>query len=407
MKLGSFDKIKEDLEQEKQNNEKKIILYDEKARISKVNTFEYKAGNTLAFSMISHLVIFLISLVLIKNLGIITFTNIIPALSYPAIVVGGSLGIGTLINNLINKKFQTKKRLKVFSTAKTQTEKLKEQLHYQIELEKAINRNLVINQTINQVNSTEAMLREISSKYEINDKSASKKEEDIRKRIEELSILVKEQYNKLDILSTQKVLHNRFWRIRSKIQIITDTFVTATLIGMFTMFFTELPLMVINEAVTYSSTLSFITTTFTPFIVGIIGACGYMIKRNKDHKKIFDNFNAQLGENALPEKYEKYDSVYKEQEKIKTLTEKQIRNISLTVIQLKEEQQIFNSMDSKKDSEMHLESKNKSKEQKDISFKDFSQLFTIEKNFNDPLPYEEKEAVLVRKRTYTNPNDKE
>ena len=33
MKLGSFDKIKEDLEQEKQNNEKKIILYDEKARI--------------------------------------------------------------------------------------------------------------------------------------------------------------------------------------------------------------------------------------------------------------------------------------------------------------------------------------------------------------------------------------
>lgn len=109
MKLGSFDKIKEDLEQEKQNNEKKIILYDEKARISKVNTFEYKAGNTLAFSMISYLVIFLISLVLIKNLGIITFTNIIPALSYPAIVVGGSLGIGTLINNLINKKFQTKK----------------------------------------------------------------------------------------------------------------------------------------------------------------------------------------------------------------------------------------------------------------------------------------------------------
>ena len=99
--------------------------------------------------MISYLVIFLISLVLIKNLGIITFTNIIPALSYPAIVVGGSLGIGTLINNLINKKFQTKKRLKVFSTAKTQTEKLKEQLHYQIELEKAINRNLVINQTIN------------------------------------------------------------------------------------------------------------------------------------------------------------------------------------------------------------------------------------------------------------------
>ena len=33
-------------------------------------------------------------------------------MSYPAIVIGGSFGVGTLINSLINKKFKTKERYK-------------------------------------------------------------------------------------------------------------------------------------------------------------------------------------------------------------------------------------------------------------------------------------------------------
>lgn len=137
MNLEDLKKTKEELEQEKQENDKKISLCDERTRMSKVNSFEYKAGTTLTFSMIGYLAIFLTSFILIKSLGVTAFTNIIPALSFPVIVVGGSLGVGTLIRTLMDKKFQAKERLKAFSTAKTQTEKLEEEIHYQIELEKA------------------------------------------------------------------------------------------------------------------------------------------------------------------------------------------------------------------------------------------------------------------------------
>ena len=312
MNIEDLKKTKEELEQEKHENDKKIGLCDERTRMAKVNALEYKAGTTLAFSMMGgYLPLFLISTTLINHVGVTAFTNVIPAFSFPAIMVGGSLGVGTLIRTLMDKKYQTKERLKAFSTAKTQTEKLEEEIHYQIELEKANNRNLVIDQAINVLNSNESMLRKISSKYEISDKSISKNKEEARKRIEELSTLIKEQYDKLDILSTEKVLHDRFWRIRSKFQKGTDMSMAAGISGLFTMFFTGFPLIMVNDAITYSSVFSSLATTFTPFVAGIVGACGYMAKRNKNHKKVFDNLNSQLGENALPEKYEKYEEQLK------------------------------------------------------------------------------------------------
>jgi len=351
MIIEDFEKTKEQLEEQKKENNKKIVLCDERTRMAKVNSFEYKAGTTLTFSMVGYFAIFLASSALIKGIGVTAFTNVIPALSYPAIVVGSSLGVGTLINTLMAKKYQTKERLKAFSIAKTQTEKLEEEIHYEIELEKANNRNLVIDQAINVLNSNESMLRRISSKYDISDKSTLKTEEEARKRIEQLSTFIKEQYDKLDILSTQKVLHDRFWRIRSKFQKSTDIIMAAVISGMVTMHFTGFPLMMVNEAITYSTEIANLATIFSPFIAGIIGASGYMAKRNKDHKKVFDSLNSQLGENALPEIYEKYEGAYEEQEEIKALIETQIRDISLAVIQLKEEQQVLESMESKTNQE--------------------------------------------------------
>ena len=426
MNLEDFKKTKEELEQQKQENDKKISLCDERTRMLIVNSFEFKAGTTLIFSMIGYLAIFLTSLVLalIKGLGVTTFTNVIPALSFPAIVVGGSLGVGTLIRTLMYKKYQTKERLKAFSTAKTQTEKLEEEIHYQIELGKANNRNLVIDQAINVLNSNESMLRKISSKYDISDKSISKNEEEARKRIEELSTLIKEQYDKLDILSTQKVLHDRFWRIRSKFQKGTDMLMSAGISGWFTMFFTVFPLMMVKYAITYSSVFSSLATTFTPFVAGIVGACGYMVKRNKDHKKVFDNLNSQLGENALPEKYEKYEGAYEEQQEIKVLIEKQIRDISLAIIQLKEEQQVLESMISTKESETKTDSKTKTWDDVLYTEEEIHQymqmpessvpfnpetIFGTDENIEeqtDNLQNEQSGPRLVKRRKPTNPNDK-
>ena len=146
MNIEEIEKTKLELEQSKQENDKKINLYDERTRMSKVNSFENKAINIFAFSMFGYLPIFLASSALINNIGVAAFTNVIPALSYPAIVIGSSFGVGTLLNSLLNRKFKTKERYKSFSTAKTKTEKLEEEISYQIELEKAKNRNKAINE---------------------------------------------------------------------------------------------------------------------------------------------------------------------------------------------------------------------------------------------------------------------
>lgn len=410
MNLEDIKKIKEELEQTKEENDKKIGLCDERKRMSKVNSFEYKAGTTLSFSMIGYLAIFLTSTILINSLGVTAFTKIIPALSFPIIVGGGSLGIGAIIRILMDKKFRTKERLKAFSTAKTQTEKLEEEIHYQIELEKANNRNLVVEQAINVLNYNESMLRRISSKYDINGKSTSKAEAEAKKRIEELSNLIKEQYNKLDIFSTQKILHDRFWRIRSKFQKRTDMSTVAGITGMFIMFFTGFPLIMVNDAITYSSTFPSLATTLTPFVAGIVGACGYMVKRNKDHKKVFDNLNYQLGKNALQEKYEKYERTYEEQEEIKALIEKQIRDISLTIIELKEEQQVLKRMISTNKLERPVEEKENSKGQEDILFQDFLQLHITEETKRDVLEHPEKYDTCdarIRMGMFYNDEEKE
>lgn len=84
-----------------------------------------------------------------------------------------------------------------------------------------------------------------------------------------------------------------------------------------------------------------------------------MTKRNKDRKKVFDDFNSQLGENSLPEKYKDFDKIYEEQQEISALIEKQIRDISLGVIQLKEKQQVLESIISAKESETSIDNKNK------------------------------------------------
>ena len=67
MKLEDLQKVKQKLKKQKQKINKQIDLYDEKARVSKVNSFENKAINTLGFSLIIYLPFLLTSSLLVKN----------------------------------------------------------------------------------------------------------------------------------------------------------------------------------------------------------------------------------------------------------------------------------------------------------------------------------------------------
>ena len=331
MNIEEFEKSKKELLKAKKDNDKKISIIDERTKISKLNSFDNKALVILGFSMIEYLLIFPVSLAIIKKIGVIAFTNIIPTLCYPVILSGSSFGIGFLINFLVNKKFKIKEKYKSFSNAKTNIEKLQEEVYYQIELEKANNRNKSIDMALNLLESNKKMLNTMPHQYELDDSITLKTLENEKIKSNELSDIFKEKYNKLDILSTQKVLFDNFCNIKSKLQKITDIMLTIMLVGIGTMIFTSFPLIMLKEALIYSSLFKVFTSIFAQVAVFTVMTGGYMVKRNKNHEKVFDIFNSKLGENAL----EKVGDVY-EKQNISRLIQNQINDISLTYVLLQE-----------------------------------------------------------------------
>ena len=378
MNLEEFEKTKKELEEAKKQNDEQIAISDERTRMAKVNSLEYKGGITLMFSMLAYIALLFTSLGLTKSLGAGVITNIFPGFTYPIALIGGSLGIGVIGRVLFDNKFKVKERLKAFSTAKTQTEKLEEEVYYQIELEKANNRNKAIDESIKVLNLNQTMLSRISSRYDLNDKTAPHSKEEAEKKAEELSAIIKEQYEKLDILSTQKVLHDRFWKIRQKFQRRTETMMAPMLSGMFTMFFWSFPTIFIKDIMPSGSLLTTLAVPFAPLVAGVVGGSAYMLKRNSNYKKVFNNLNAQLGENALVETYEQFESAYEEQQELESLIANQIRDIIVAEVRLQENKRYLDTFVTEEE------------KKEEVLFKDFPQLHITEETKKDVLQHPER-----------------
>lgn len=343
MNLQFIEKTRNELKQEKRENKKKLGLFDKKRKLLKESSFEHKAGVTVTFAIFGYLAIYLIASFFINELGVVAFTNIFPGFSFPLVAIGGSLGVGCLIRTLVYEKLHINSKLKSFSTAKTQAEKLEEEVQYEIEMEKLKSRDLVIKQTLNILNANESVTKYVSSDENTNDKGVSKDETETRRVIEKLSKLINEQNNKLDMLSTQKTLHDRFWRFRSKTQKKLDMVINAGMCGLFAMYFSLLPLAMI-KSVEFSSLSSSLTTMLIPFMAGAVGTFGYILKRNMVYKKVFNKFNSSLRENALPKSYSNNKKANEKSEDLQALIERQIANISSSLIQLEENQQVLDDM---------------------------------------------------------------
>lgn len=139
-----FDKSKAELKTEKEKNNKQLIISGERNRVVSANKFEYKFGVTSLFSMGAYALLMILSAILISSLGASVITNILPGISYPTVILGSSLIMGTIGRILFDKKNKIKEKLKSLSVAKTEIEKLEEEVNYQIEIEKLKNRNKVI-----------------------------------------------------------------------------------------------------------------------------------------------------------------------------------------------------------------------------------------------------------------------
>lgn len=107
MKIEDFEKSKRELE--KEHNNKQIAISDERVRVTNANRLEHKFMTTFAFSIISYMLLFIPSAVLTKTLGASVITNILPGFSYPIVMLGGSLAMGTIGRILCKKNTKLRK----------------------------------------------------------------------------------------------------------------------------------------------------------------------------------------------------------------------------------------------------------------------------------------------------------
>lgn len=396
MNIEDFEKSKIELRKEKEQNNKQIDINDERYRMANVNRLEYEFMVTSVFSMVAYLLLFIPSVILIKTLGTSVITNILPGFSYPIVMLGGSLVMGTIGKIILDKKYKTKERFKSFSSAKTETEKLEEEVHYQIELEKIKNRNKAINEAIEVLGSNQSMLSRISSRYDLIDKNELQTTETAEKKVEELSAIIEEQYKELDIYSTQNVLHNRFWKVRSKFERIMNATLFPMMGGMLTMSVTLIPLffMKVADMMPKTSSLGALAIAFTPLVASVIGCSAYVLKTNKDHKKLFNKLNSQLSENALEENLDKtFEMALEERQKIESMIKNQIRDISLTQVQLQESKRYLDTCMTEED------------KKKAILEQEFPKLEITEKTredvLNNPEKYTSCDARIRMGKFYT------
>jgi len=353
MKTEDLKIINDELKEEIKKNNKQITVSDERKRMAKVNQFEYKFFSALFFSILPYVGLFILFQIFTANDIMALITNTIPVKSLFYIIVGSSLGIGIIGTKILEWKFKVKERFKSFTKAKTEYGKIKEEIKYSIELEKANNRNRTIRETMDLLRSNQLILNSLHNIYD-NNINVSQNIEECKNIVDELSMLLNEKYKELDILTTQKVLHERFKNVRTKAQQTIDIIGASLMGGMLSLIYVDMPFIImgISETLVYNSLPAALIATYTPYVIGIAGVSAYMIKRNKNYTKVFNSFNKNLDENALPEKIK---DPREEQLNIDAKIESKIREISIARAQLQEQKRIMESYaenDEKKEKEI-------------------------------------------------------
>ena len=329
MNFENYQKTKEELEKEIKNNQEKMNEYDEKSRMAQVNKFEYKIGLILGISALSYFFLFILPTLLTSNSLISSLVLILPGEGVSGIIIGASLIVGTMGLKVIQKINKLKKRFTSFSNARTETEKLEEQVTYSIELEKVYNKKCAIKETIDSL-----MINQMISLSTKNEKKISQPHKETKNTVLALSKLLREKQEELDVLVTKQTLHEMFWKInRSKADKFFDILASAGIASLLSIFIFMAPM--ISELVTYQSVL---TSVLAPFIVSAVITSGYMIKRNRNYTKAFHNLNKKLGKNALSNNKK---TVYEEEKGLSKSISAKIKEVSMILLELQEQKRII------------------------------------------------------------------
>lgn len=194
------------------------------------------------------------------------------------ILIGTSISFGLLANNIVEKKFlKLKQKLRNFSDSKTEQKLLEEETRYQMVYEIAKNRNLAIDKALEILDSEE--------QREVNKEEIEKKNIDLE--LQKLN-------NDLTILTRKKILANKFWRYRSKVQPIVECFIFSIIVAS-----------LISTILTIAT--SSLLSVLIPFPASLLVGTIFTAKATKENRKVYNKLNQELRYDALPKKrnYEK------------------------------------------------------------------------------------------------------
>lgn len=333
MNLRELEKSTEELKFKNRENEDNINLNQQKINTMKENGLGMKGALISSISMI----VYAILLIFFVLGGTSILPSFIPSNLISPIIALTSIVAGVVGENLLEKLKGGNKKV-----SRNSVKELEEKIKLEIELEKSNNKNIAIKQSIDILNTNENVIKSISN--ETNIVNSTLKEENVQ----ELELDLEKQYKKLDELTINKILNDKFWMYNNKTKPLFKVLTISSICAIGATVLFGIPNVLLNDLLTYSNMYASLLSVTTPLILGGITGSLYTIKNNKNHKKVYKKLKEEFNLNA-------FDSKLIEKE-----IEVTIKNISELEIKIQEVKRVNEKIMSLKNADdKDIESTNK------------------------------------------------
>lgn len=294
MNTKLFDKTSDELFKDYYTYSDEINSYNEKIKLSKYNLFESKLKLTLLNSILPYILLVLSTTKITKRLGVNLITDVYSAIFVPLTITIMSVFIGSIIKDVIYKKNNINSKI-----SKPEYEKIEEQIAYEIELEKANNREKAVEKAIQSFRENKVYLPFFSKRYVMKKKLELDPVEQEKEKFEEASIIVDEKKEELDIASMKKVIGNRLFKYRAKNNQQRKDLILCLGFILSVVSLNTLSLFLLGNCAFYNSLFESIIPTVVPLVSSTVLSKIYILKRNNDYSKALNNINVKLGKDKI------------------------------------------------------------------------------------------------------------
>lgn len=388
-----FNKIKKDIEEECCEISEYNYDCENKRDVLKANTKDSKLMKAGFISVVS----FVPSMV--ASFGLMdSFTNglTLHMTTIMSVAVATSIVFGYVGQKIITSV--SKKKMKKFSNAKTNSDILNEMIHYEIEMEKLETKEEILNKMYENIVSKQNILNDYSNDFCQIDKYENTSNDTLNEKQEMLSKAYNERMIQLDNLTLQKYLMQKFGAYREKKFKIENIIAGTIMASMFFCLSIGVPLAFeVYELPAIESLVDLVkyfALVFSPTFLVAPLSIPYFVKRNNDFTNVFNNLNQSLGENALSDKPN-----HKYENGLRSMISLKKEEVIELGIKLKE----INYEIEKRNLEISNDEKAKSNDKKEVLH-----LYNIDTiNQNNDLQHVQSDNISVKKRVLSKHPDNE